>query len=75
VPRISSYVKRDGTVVKEYSRTAPGARRELMRLGVFVMVVWAVGSGSVTVKPDDSGPVTRKERVVYPIVQPSNGGR
>jgi hypothetical protein len=73
VPWIDPYVKRDGTQVRGYHRSAPGGRGAVAVLAL--LVVAGIGSGNVTVdKGDGKAPVPKA--VVYSVEhQPAPGQR
>lgn len=73
MPRVRSYIRKDGTQVREHSRWAAGARREMaIFVGIAVVVVGAgssMGDASTASKSGlEPGQQPRpKSTAVYPV--------
>ncbi len=77
MPLVSSYVRSDGTRVREHSRWAPGARREVMILVWVAVAVVGLGHGNGEAG-GDPGPRTgpgHGPTAVHPIRFDQGSGR
>ena len=68
---VSEYERADGTKVRAHTRWAPGARNEMFKVALFVLVVVAIGGGAstaATTSRSGSGELPApKSTVVYPV--------
>ncbi|UDM05405.1 hypothetical protein [Streptomyces longhuiensis] len=70
--RVREYVRADGTRVREHSRWAPGARREMSVLATIALVVVGFAGTSGSGSAEGSGKPKPRPRstAVYPVKFP-----